>query len=304
MTVIGPYPPISGGVSSVMALNILEHFDLKSMGFSAQSIHLIVEALKFAFSHRLDLGDPDFVDVTATMAKMLDKTYASRLAAAISLNQTQDVDFYWASRHETNKKRYVPDDRGTTHISVVDAERNLVSLTTTVNAQFGAMFMGPDTGIIYNNQMDDFSSPGVPNTYGLAPSEENFIKPKKRPMSSMTPLIITDEATGAPIMTIGGTGGPKIFTNVLQSLINILVWNKNIKASTLLPRYHHQLIPNNLVYEIENPLPEATILQLKKFGHKMQASTVGIVNGVHLVDGGATLEAASDWRKYAEAKGY
>jgi gamma-glutamyltranspeptidase / glutathione hydrolase / leukotriene-C4 hydrolase len=284
-----------------MALNILENFDLKSMGIGPKSIHLVVEALKFAFAHRLDLGDPDFVDIEETVAKMLDKNYAKTLAAAISRNATHDPAFYWPTT--PHKKRYLPEDKGTTHISVVDKDRNVISLTTTVNAEFGSCFMGPETGIIYNNQMDDFSSPGVPNYYGLAPSDENFIAPRKRPVSSMTPLIVLD-GEGAPVLSIGGTGGPRIFTNVLQSVLNILIWNKNIKASTLMPRYHHQLIPNVLRYENDNPLPEATIKELKSFGHKMIMAAVGVVNGVHIVEHGEMLEAASDWRKYANARGY
>lgn len=258
-------PPSSGGVHLIQMLNMIEHYPMPWLGFnSTQKIHLVTDAMKFAFADRAYfLGDPAFVDVP--VAGLLSKNYANALRhrihpiLATTVNehgQPQDFD------GETNGN--------TSHLSVIDKDGNCVSLTRTVNLLFGNGMVVPGTGIVLNNEMDDFSAqPGVPNAFGLIGGEANSIEPGKRPLSSMTPTIVLRD--GEPALIVGSPGGPRIITTVLQVILNVLDHGLDVQSAVDAPRFHHQWRPDVLFIEQEYPLE--TIKNLKSRGHNVYPQT-------------------------------
>ena len=210
-------PPSSGGIHVIQILNILEGYDFRGTErYSAEFTHLLAEAMKLAFADRAHfLGDSDFVDVP--VAGLISKPYAEEQRSKINTDQVLELESHG------NPVPY--ESENTTHFSVLDQDGNAVSITQTVNTSFGSGMIIEGTGIILNNEMDDFSAqPGVPNIYGLVGAEANSIAPQKRPLSSMSPtLLVKDDQT---FMVIGSPGGPRIITTVVQSIINVIdmVW--------------------------------------------------------------------------------
>ena len=253
--------PSSGGVVICEVLNILSAYPIGELGFhSAQSVHYETEALRRAFHDRnVNLGDPDFVKVD--VAQFLSPGYAAKLREGISANKaTPSVSLGVPGvGHEGSS---------TTHFSIVDAQGNAVSLTYTLNDWFGARVTAPETGILLTDEMDDFSSkPGSPNMYGLVEGVNNAIVPGKRPLSSMTPTIVTKD--GKLSMVLGTPGGSHIPTGVLQVMINMIDHGMTVTEAVNAPRIHAQWLPDVIYYE-PRALSAETMAALAGYGHKLE----------------------------------
>ena len=265
-------PSSSGGVHLIQMLNMLEPFSLKEMGFgSAQSIHLMSEVMKRAYADRSRyLGDTDFVSVP--LIGLTNKEYAKALLKEISLTEVT------SSEDISNGNPLPYESPDTTHFSVMDGKGNVVANTYTLNFSYGSGIVIPGTGILMNNEMDDFSSKkGVPNAYGLVGFEANEIKAQKRPLSSMTPTIVFKNQK--PYLVLGSPGGSRIITTVLQVVINVLEHDMNIKQAVISPRIHHQWLPDVLL--MEEGFSSDTIDLLKEKGHTIRPSrTMGSVQAI------------------------
>ena len=254
-------PPSSGGAVLVQALNILEGLNLSAQ--SAQTpanIHLVSEAMKLAFADRAAyMGDPDFVDIP--LDRIVSKDYADKQRARIDPQKSSIVAAPGTP----------VDDSGTAHLSVTDAAGGAVAITMTINTLYGSGMTVPGTGIILNNEMDDFSvAPDTPNAYGLVDTRgANAIAPGKRPLSSMTPTIIVKD--GETFMVTGSPGGPRIISTVLLTILNVIDWQMNVSEAVSASRYHHQWIPDKL--RVEPKIPQSTVEALKSMGHNVDVST-------------------------------
>ncbi len=249
-------PPSSGGVALLGMLNVLEGFDLAALGpGSSASIHRVAEAMKLAFADRNSLlGDPDFVAVPVDA--LISKAYAARQRARINPPFYERSPFTWG-RGESAIAVEGPglplEDSGTTHVSTADAAGNAVALTKTINTPWGSGITVPGTGVLLNNEMDDFSvAPNVPNAYGLVDTRgQNAIAPGKRPLSSMTPSFLQKD--GRLVMVTGSPGGPRIITTTLLTLLNVVDYGMNVQEAVAAPRFHHQWLPDRLLVEPETP---------------------------------------------------
>ena len=295
-TIVGLPPPSSGGVHVAQILNILETFDLAPMKKVGERQHVIAEAMKLAFADRAFwLGDPDFVKVPRGLA---DKDYARELAARIKLDRTIEVPTH-GTPPESDKRFF---EKHTTHFSVADAEGNWVACTQTINTAFGSKVIVPGTGILLNNEMDDFSiEPGVANAFKLVGAEANAVAPGKRPLSSMSPTIVLKD--GQPILALGAAGGPTIISQTVQNLVGILDLGLRLDEALAQPRIHHQWAPDEL--RIEKAMPLEIQKALEKRGHKLDAQTgVGASQAVGLGPNGKTLVGASEPRAGGVALGF
>lgn len=282
--IIGFPPPSSGGIHVAQMLNMLEQFNLaevQAKGGGALE-HLLAEVMKLAFADRAHwLGDPDFAKVPRGL---IDKDYARELAAKIDLNKAIDVPSYGRPPRATENVFAPPTtpDPGvgkhTTHIAAADAEGNWVAITATVNTTFGSKVIVPGTGLVLNNEMDDFSiSPGQPNAFGLIGAEANAVQAGKRPLSSMSPTIVIRD--GQPYVTVGAAGGPTIITQVLQVLVRVLDLKQSLAAAVAAPRVHHQWRPDAV--RVEDSLPQETLAALERKGHKVErAGQMGVCQAV------------------------
>ncbi len=253
-------PPSSGGVHLIQILNILEGFPIGFLGHNgAETIHLMAEAMKLAYADRsAHLGDPDFWPVP--VAGLTSKAYAAGLRSGIDRNRARPAV-------EIKPGQPAPYESGeTTHYSVMDRAGNVVSNTTTINFGYGADIVAAGTGILLNNEMDDFSAkPGVPNAYGLIGGEANAVAPMKRPLSSMTPTIVLKD--GRPFLATGSPGGSRIITTTLQLIMNVIDHGMNLAAATAAPRVHHQWLPDRL--RVERGLSPDTVRLLAAKGHRV-----------------------------------
>ncbi len=253
-------PPSSGGTHIVQILNILEGYPIGFLGLnSAETIHLMAEAMKRAYADRSEyLGDSDFFDVP--IEELTDKSYAEELRVSIDR-------FAAAPSAKIKPGDLAPYESGqTTHYSVVDKDGNAVSNTYTINFSYGSGLVAEGTGILLNNEMDDFSAkPGVPNAYGLIGGEANAIEPGKRPLSSMSPTIVMKD--GKPFLVTGSPGGSRIITTVLQVIMNVIDHDLNIAEAMAAPRIHHQWLPDRL--RIEEGLSPDTLRMLVAMGHEL-----------------------------------
>ncbi|MDB5828584.1 MAG: ggt [Variovorax sp.] len=234
--VVSAPPPSSGGVVICEMLNILEGYPLKDLGYrSAQAVHYQIEAMRHAYVDRNSyLGDPDFVK--NPLDRLLDKGYAEKIRAAIDPKKagvSKDIKPGVAPHEGSN----------TTHYSITDQWGNAVSVTYTLNDWFGAKVTAAKTGVLLNNEMDDFTSKiGVPNMYGLVQGEANAIAPGKRPLSSMSPTIVSKD--GKPVMVLGTPGGSRIITAVLLTIVNAVDYGMNVQEAVDAPRFHQQWLPD------------------------------------------------------------
>lgn len=259
--VVSMPPPSSGGIHLLQILNILEHFPLHEQGAtSAESVRLIAEAAKLAYADRSEfLGDPDFVRVP--QQGLISKTYAAQLAASIKPGAVRDA----ASIAPGNPADHESDQ--TTHFSVVDGQGNMVGVTYTLNLNFGSGIVAEGTGILLNNEMDDFSAkPGVANAYGLVGGDANAIEGGKRPLSSMMPTMVLRD--GKPWLVTGSPGGARIITTVLQTLINAMDFGMNPAENAATPRMHHQWQPD--VLRIEKGFSPDTLQLLEQLGYQIE----------------------------------
>jgi gamma-glutamyltranspeptidase/glutathione hydrolase len=269
-------PSSSGGIHLIQMLNMLEDYPIKSLGFgSADSIHILAEVMKRAYADRSKyLGDSDFYDVPSGLVS---KEYAKELNKDISIEKRTPSSQVYAG----NPLPYESPD--TTHFSVMDSFGNAVANTYTLNFSYGSGIMIPGTGMLINNEMDDFSSkPGTPNGYGLLGSEANAIEGNKRPLSSMTPTIIFKEEK--PYLVFGTPGGSRIITTVLQVALNVMTHDMNVAQAVNSPRIHHQWLPEVLM--IEEGFGADTKALLKDKGYRLYPSrTMGSVQAILMKDG-------------------
>ncbi|XP_057759187.1 glutathione hydrolase 3 isoform X2 [Arachis stenosperma] len=239
-TIYGMPPPSSGTLGLALVLNIFNSYRDPEAAKGDLGLHRLIEALKHMYAVRMNLGDPDFVDISYTESEMLSPSFAQKIQRRIFDNTTFPSEYYL--------NRWSPlRDHGTSHFCIVDSDRNAVSMTTTVNSHFGAGVLSTSTGIVLNNEMDDFSIPTDISPDKLPPAPTNFIEPKKRPLSSMTPIIITKD--DHLIGVIGASGGINIIPAVIQVFMNHFILGMEPLDAVQSPRIYHKLIPNVVRYE-------------------------------------------------------
>jgi len=281
-------PPSSGGIAIAEILNILEPYELSSLG-KAQRTHLIVEAMRRAYRDRaLYLGDPDFYDIPLQM--LIDPNYAAGLRAGIMFDKATPSSMIPG-------REKLSEGTDTTHFSIMDAEGNLVAATLTVNTPFGSKFMVPGTGFVLNNEMDDFSAkPGEPNAYGLIGFTANEIQPHKRPLSSMSPTLMIGPDK---VAVIGTPGGSRIITMVLLGILDFMDGN-GPESWVTLPRYHHQYLPDTVFAEADAFTPE-DVAALEAMGHTVEVGNRrwGNMHGVMWDRKTGEVTAGSDQRSDA-----
>ena len=273
-------PPSSGGAHLLQILNMMERWPMKQWGAdSAQSVHYMTEAMKLAYADRAEyLGDPDFVKIP--LQGLISKRYADALATGIKPQQakpSQDIKPGKPQPYESDQ---------TTHYSVVDKAGNAVAVTYTLNTNFGSGIVAKGTGILLNNEMDDFAAkPGVANAYGLVGGDANAVQAGKRPLSSMTPTLVLKD--GKPALVTGSPGGARIITTVLQQIVNYIDYGMNPLEAAATPRFHHQWTPDEL--RIEKGFSVDTLNLLQQWGHKValkpamgRTQTIEIRNGLLL----------------------
>ena len=284
-------PPSSGGVGLLQMLNVLEGHQLHRIPHnSATHLHLMAEVMKHAFADRAQyLGDPDFVKAPVEM--LTSRDYASWIRGRISSVKTYPAKYYGLGNLKAEQG-------GTTHFGVLDRFGNAVACTLSINTRFGSKLMVPKTGIILNNEMDDFSiSPGGGNVYGLVGNEANSLRPKKRPLSSMAPTIVLQG--DRPELIVGGAGGPRIISAILQTIINFLDFQMPIRQAVESARVHHQWIPEEL--NVEAKLPADTRKSLERRGHAVkERSVLGVVQAIS--QRRSKMSGAVDRRKEERAR--
>lgn len=261
--VISAPPPSSGGVAICEMLNILEEYPLRELGWgSAQALHYEIEAMRHAYADRSSLlGDPDFVGNPSQ--KLIDKGYAARIRDTIKPDRagiSGDIRQGVAPHEGSN----------TTHFSIIDDAGNAVSMTYTLNDEFGAKVVASGTGVLMNDEMDDFTpNPGAANSYGSVQGDANAIVPGKAPRSSMAPTIMTRD--GKPVLILGTPGGRRIITTVLQTILNVVDFQMNIQEAVDVPRIHHQWLPDVTNMERYALSPD-TRKVLESMGHRFENS--------------------------------
>ena len=289
-------PPSSGGVVLMQILNMLESYDIGTLGWgSSQTVHLTVEALRRAYADRAEhLGDPDFYPVP--IGKLISKDYALERFVGMDPQAASDSEEIFAGN-------WVDESMDTTHFSVVDGQGNAVSVTTTLNGSYGNRIVVPGAGFLLNNEMDDFSAkPGSPNMYGLLGGEANKIEPGKRMLSSMTPTIVVKD--GATVLVTGSPGGSTIINTVLHIVMNVIDHGMNVEEAVASPRFYHQWKPDQIRFERDSISAE-TRSTLESMGHRgfVEAGfAYGDANSIVVQDG--QIEATSDPRSAGGAAAY
>lgn len=298
-TILTMPPPSSGGIAIIESFNMIKALEKQTLKqpfgklkyHSPQEIHLLTEVMKHAFADRAEyLGDADFVPVP--IERLTNNDYASELARRIDKQQTKALKEYG---------RYLPpQDGGTSHFSVMDAEGNAVACTETINLTFGSYVVIPKYGIVMNNEMDDFAAiSGKPNAFGLIQGKANEVEPGKKPLSSMSPTIAVKD--GKAVFSAGASGGPRIISSTLQVLLNMIVFGMTPTRAVDSPRIHHQWVPEELLLEPE--LFEQVGERLKQYGHAIKkSSSLAASQAVSRQQDG--LRGHSDPRKHGAAAGY
>lgn len=298
--VIGFPPPSSGGVHVAQMLHMLEGHNLAAMS-ERDRTHVIAEAMKLAFADRAYwLGDPDFARVPRGL---IDAGYVKSLAEKIDLAKASQVPGH-GTPPNADTDLFGDTLKHTTHLSTADAEGNWVALTQTVNTAFGSKVVVPGTGVILNNEMDDFAvAPGVPNAFKLVGAEANAVVPGKRPLSSMSPTIVLKE--GRPIVSLGAAGGPTIITQTLQNLVNVLDLKMGISDAIAAPRIHHQWSPDEL--RIETDIGTDVLTDMKQRGHTLREVSrigIGVSQAVMWDEASQSFRATADPRAGGRADGW
>lgn len=271
-------------------LGVLEGHELHKIPHnSATYLHLIAEVMKHAFADRAQyLGDPDFVKAPVQM--LTSRDYASWIRSRISPVKTHPVKYYGLAHLKAEQG-------GTTHFSVLDRFGNAVACSLTINTRFGSKVLVPKTGIVLNNEIDDFSIHPSGNTYGLVGNEANSLRPRKRPLSSMAPTIILKG--NRPALIVGGSGGPRIISATLQTILNVVDFQMPAQQAIDSPRIHHQWLPNEL--NVEAKIPPETKRSLERRGHAIrERSALGLVQAIVARRG--KISGASDPREEERAR--
>ena len=284
-TIVTMPPPSSGGIHLIQMLNILENFELGSYEHNSyQYVSLLSETMKYAYADRSEyLGDPDFFEVP--ISKITAKEYAKIISASI-----EELGVLPSSK--INPGMYInPESNETTHFSIADKFGNVISNTYTINSAFGSGVTIKGTGILMNNEMDDFSGqPGVPNQFGLLGGIANEIEPAKRPLSSMTPTIVFDN--GDPFLAIGSPGGSRIITAVLQIILNVIDFEQSLEEATDSKRVHHQWYPDDI--DIEETYNQ--INELMDLGYRIDIIDTATCTQSIMIDDGEFI-GVSDLRR-------
>jgi gamma-glutamyltranspeptidase / glutathione hydrolase len=297
--IISMPPPSSGGIAMFQVLNMLEKYDVRAMGNdSSEKYHVLAEAMRRAFADRSEyLGDPDFVKVPVT--QLIDKKYA--------LERAQTIDLTRASTSADIKAGVLTgkEPTETTHFTVIDTQGTVVTNTYTINDLYGSAVTAKGTGVLLNDEMDDFAArPGFPNLFGLIQGENNAVQGGKRPLSSMTPTIVLRK-DGSLWFALGGRGGPRILTAVLQSVINMIDFDMNIKQAIDAPRIHHQWFPDEITAEPFG-MSSDTRKALEKLGHKFseRPSNIAQVTAIAVEEKTGVRLGAVDARGDGEVVGF
>ena len=287
--VVSMPPPSSGGVTLVQMLNVLEGYDLGTGGHgSAITVHRITEAMRRGFADRArHLGDPDF-NPSMPVTQLTSKTYAER--------QRRTIDDERASRSDSETFEWPAGGDETTHLSVVDIERNAVSLTITLEQAYGSKIVVPGAGFLLNNEMGDFNAaPGLTTEAGLIGTAPNLAEPGKRMLSSMTPTIVAKD--GHLVMVTGSPGGRTIINTVLHTILNVIDFGMNVQEAVDAPRFHHQWLPDEILYERHGLSPD-TIALLEARGHRLvPRERQGAAHAIVLDAEADVLEGAADRRR-------
>ncbi|VDM41040.1 unnamed protein product [Toxocara canis] len=293
--ICGPPPPSSSAVTQGI-LKIIDlvapQFDQTTVKSNVDILHTYVEAAKFAYGVRSEFGDMDFIKDALEIARNMTSDEFARSIVERITDRSHATSYYGGKFAPTT-------DRGTTNIAVIDKDGNAVVSTTTINLLFGARVASESTGIIWNCQMDDFSLPDRPNFYGYPPAPANFIRPGKRPMSSISPLIFVNKTSNKVELALGAAGGSTIISTVSTIATRVLKLGWDLKTAIDAPRLHDQLLPN--VTEYERNFPQEYVSKLSRRGHIMQKiQAIGEATGIHVKEG--QLYATCDFRKGAESQ--
>jgi len=295
--IISMAPPSSGGIALLQLLKIVENYPLSEYGFqSKEAMHLMIEAERRVYSDRAKhLGDSDFYKVPQD--SMLDKAYIKERMADFDPNKATPSDMVAAGNFAVPMETFE-----TTHTSVIDETGNAVSVTTTLNSNYGSKVVVTDAGFFLNNEMDDFSAkPGVPNQFGLIGNEANAIEPEKRMLSSMTPTIV--EKDGELFMVLGAPGGSTIITAVFQVFLNVVEFGMPLDDALFAKRFHHQWLPDVVMYE-NGGLTESSKQSLSELGHSIKdVKYMALVKAIHVQPNGE-LHGVGDNRSEDHAEGY
>ncbi len=295
-------PSSSGGIALIEMLNMLEPYDIRSMGWhSSQQVHTLVEVMRRAYADRAAfLGDTDFVKVPA--AGLMSREYAAKRRADIDpahASRSADVAAGDPARYESPQ---------TTHFTIVDESGMVIANTYTLNESYGSAATATGMGFLLNDEMDDFTSkPGVPNTYGLIQGEKNAIQPRKRPLSSMTPTIVTKD--GKLFLALGSPGGSTIINSVLQVIVNIVDFDMNLQLAIDMPRFHHQWLPDKIAWEPYEFAADVRSL-LERMGHVFadpgyaDPRGIGDMHAIMIDPKDGMRLGASDPRRGGQAVGY
>ncbi|KAM9475174.1 glutathione hydrolase 1 proenzyme-like [Clarias gariepinus] len=288
----------SGGPVLALILNIVDGYNFSSSSVStveqqALTYHRIIEAFRFAYAKRSRLGDPRYLNITDLIHNMTSEYFANNIRSKISDDKTRNESYY-------EPEYLISKNHGTAHLSILAEDGSAVAVTSTINQYFGSKVMSNSTGIIFNDNMDDFSSPNITNAFGLPPSPSNFIQPGKRSLSSMCPTIICDKHNKVK-MVVGASGGTKIITATALVILNSLFFNYDVKRAVMEPRVHNQLNPN--YNEVEKDFKKSVIAILTQKNHVTQLqNSTAVVQAVVRQDGQVCAE--SDQRKGGYPAGY